>query len=399
MGGKDDSINDSFVYAFIIIALFFGVQYLYEHNTAICNNAVMVVNKGLLYPFSFLPDSNAEKIVTGFHWKDPLRYNWGQMVALTAEMGKYWRWVFAPLILYMTWSAFVRSSIHTRYQRSFTMRSLIKNNIKAFPCMAPVANRDILKMPLHEGAWRLVLSPLQFAVAHDLIVDGSGSVVNKALLLNKVTRMANGASPLLAKRGIDGIHLDKTKAIAVLSKQVGPEFKGINALPDHLKGLAAAFIAYGLGKKEDGQKMLDHMSLSYKDDDKGNALSVDITGAATLITKYASDELVIIATQFHTAYTSTWLSALLVFARKKGVLACSQFIWLRPMDRGMFYALNQVDCKRPWSEAIGPWVHFTYEKMAKQPIYETIMDDAANDLAAEIAGLGFIDEKTLVKRH
>jgi len=418
-----DSMNDSFVYAFMIIGAVYGTQFLYEHNTEFCNNIIMTIDKWLLYPFSVIPGSVSGKIINGFHWNDPGMYGWEHMVTLTAEMGKYWRWIFSPLMFYMAWVAYTRSSIANMYQRSFSMRELVKNNVKAFPCMAPVANIDILGMDLHEGPWRLVLSPLQFAVRHELIVDKEGKLVDRSLLLNKRTQMANEASTLLAKKGNDGIHLIKEKAVKILSDQVGAEFIKIDALPDHIKGLSAAFMAYGAVDKEAGQAMLDHMSLTYKADNKGNPISVSITGVKELIKKYRvddaeklikktnfdsaedllkryrNDERILEATKYHTAYVSTWMIALLTFARGKGVLACSQFIWLRPMDRQMFYTLNQVGGRRPWSESIGPWVHYDYERMAKQPIYEMFMEEAVNDLAAEIAGLGFLDEKLITKKH
>ncbi len=48
---------------------------------------------------------------------------------------------------------------------------------------------------------------------------------------------------------------------------------------------------------------------------------------------------------------------LLIYAKRKGVLASSQFIWLRPYDRTLWYALNQIGGKATWAEAAGPWAH------------------------------------------
>ncbi len=398
-GGGGDSMGDAFLYAFLIVLFFFGLQYFYEHNTELCNNVIMVTNKALLYPFAFFHASDAQKVMTKFQWENPLSYSWDQMVSLTSISGAYWRWVLFPCACYMSWMAFTRSSIENMYQRKFTMRTLVQNNVKAFPCMAPVANIDILSLPIHKGPWRIVLGPLQFAVKYELILDKNNHVVDKYLLLNKRTLMANEMSPFLLKKGNDGLHLDISKTIKVLEAQVGAEFKGIDKLPPHIKGLAAAFMAYGTGDKKAGQAMLDRMSLSYKYDAKGNPLGIGIDGADALFAKYANDERILMATQHHTAYISTWIISLLVFARRKGVIACSQFIWLRPMDRPMFYALDQVGGRRPWSESIGPWVQYTYEIMAKQPIYEMFMESAATDLAIEIAELGFLDEKMINKRH
>jgi intracellular multiplication protein IcmP len=399
MNNNQLAMNDVFVYAILMLVLIFGVEYFYSHNIALCNAAIMAVNKVLLYPFTWIPGSNAQKIVDGFHWNEPERYDWNKMVLLTSISGEYWRWPISLILFYWAWIGFSRSSIESVYQRSFSMRTLMQNNIKAFPCMAPVARRDILKMPLHEGPWRLAQSPLQFAHDRRLILDGNDEIVSSSLLINPKTKMANEFSPLLLPGGNEGVHLDKKKAIEILSEQVGDEFEGIDKLPDHIKGLAAAFMAFGMGDKAAGQQMLDQLSLSYTDNEQGNMTGLNTKGAEALLEKYSNAPGVATATQYHMAYISTWLVSLLIFARKKGVLACSQFIWLRPADRQMFYALNQVGGRRPWAETIGPWVHYTYEEMAKESLYEIDMADAADDLAAEIAGLGFVDEKTIPKRN
>jgi len=394
---KTDDLSEVFAVTFAIIGIAIGVYYFYEYNTALCNGVAMGFNRAMLYPFSFINGSSAQKLTEQFGWDYPLNYNWDSMLALTTVSGSYWRWVFLPIMLYMTFLSFTTVDIKAMYQRTFSMRSLLKNNIDAFPCIAPVARRDILNLPMGSGYWAAARSPLQFAAENKLVIDGAGGLVPMKWLIEIDTKMSNDKSPILIKGGNKGLRLNKAKTVELFIEQLGKPFVSIDELPDHIKGLAAAFMAFGCGDKVSGQKMLDHMSLSYEDDAIGKPLRLNINGADELLEKYSNNPKLLHATFCHNSYVSTWLASLLVFARTKGVLASSQFIWLRPVDRVMFYTLNQVGGRRPWAEAIGPWNHYSYEEEAKQAIHKPIMADAVDDLAREIAGLGFLDESLISK--
>lgn len=402
----NDSTSDVLIYAILLVALFFGIKIVYTNNAEVINSAIMIANKYLLLPFAWIPNSDAGKITEHFFWDSPWYYDWDKMILLTRESGKYWRWILCPPLLYMAYQAYRYSSVKDMFQRNFTMRTLLQNNVEAFPCMAPVAFIDILKLPLHTGYWRVDETILQFAVKHSLILDKNDQVVDPDLIIDSKTQMSNERSPLLVRKNVHGknineqhrgLHIDKDKATAVIVKQIGEPFTGTQDLPAHIKGLAAAFMAFGMGDKKTGQGLLNHMSLSYKyDKETGKPLSLDIGNATELLKKLENEPRILDATQYHTSFVSVWMVALFNLAHEKsGVIASSQFIWLRPMDRLMFGTLNQVGGRRPWVESIAPWTHYEYEKMARQPIYTPQIGKACEDIARELVELGFIDE-TLV---
>lgn len=400
MSGNQNDMHETFAITFALIALVIGIQLFYSYNKEFCNHIVMSLNWVLLYPFSLISGSDAYQLFRQFSWDQPVIYDWDNMLALTAVTGSYYRWLFTPVLLYMAWISFTSLDIKSIYERFFSMRTLLQNNIEAFPCIAPVARRDILSLPLNSGYWAACRSPLQYASDHQLIIDKAGNIIPKKWLLEAVTDMANDKSPLLQKGGNQGICLDKNKTAALFIKQLGPRFESVDKLPSHLMGLAAAFMEFGCGDKAVGQKMLDGMSLSYRDDADGKPIKLSIGNAKKIIKQYENDSRVIAATRYHNAYISTWMVSLLLLARSKGVLANSQYIWLRPVDRTMFYTLNQVGGRRPWAESIGPWHHFIYEEMAKQPIIQPSMLSAIDDFAREIAELGYLDETLIPKsRH
>jgi hypothetical protein len=273
------------------------------------------------------------------------------------------------------------------------MQRLVQNNVGEFPCMAPVAWRNLLDEPLDEGPWRVARTTLQWCAEHSLLVDASGTPVRRDWLLGK-GGMAREDSPLLDPGGNDGIRLDRAAAAKLLEAQLGSRFESFDALPAHLQGLAAALAAHAAGDKKAAQKLLDQMSLSFREAVGGQPMGLDIGGAAELAARHLRSEEVLRATRFHDSYVSTWMMALLDFqsggARAKGVVACSQFIWLRPADRTLFYALNQMGGRRPWIEAAGPWAHFRLQEAARLPVMDPDFEGMLDDITRELAEIGIL---------
>jgi intracellular multiplication protein IcmP len=51
-----------------------------------------------------------------------------------------------------------------------------------------------------------------------------------------------------------------------------------------------------------------------------------------------------------------------------GVLAPAQFLWLRGVDRNLWYALNNLGRRSFHSEGMGAMAHFMAEQAAKKPL-------------------------------
>ena len=82
--------------------------------------------------------------------------------------------------------------------------------------------------------------------------------------------------------------------------------------------------------------------------------------------------------------------ALLGEARKKGVLATSQFIWLRPLDRPLWYALNQCGGRAAWTEALAAWAHFQAEEHAGKTLSAPHIDAAVESLKNSLESQGWL---------
>lgn len=74
--------------------------------------------------------------------------------------------------------------------------------------------------------------------------------------------------------------------------------------------------------------------------------------ARPVIEKYKNTELVQEVTAKH-AYTLTVIASLLEKARLDGVVPASEFLWLKPVDRRLWYMLNCVGRQTPYAEVAG----------------------------------------------
>lgn len=397
MENQSNSNNSAWeigLYVGLLILLAYGIKWLYGEQRVIFNTIIIGFNKVLLWPISLIPGTLAHKAFhSSFQWHNPGKYHWREMVLLTEASAHYYRWPMLIYGIYLTIRTYKKYGLNEIFTTVFNMETLMQNNVKVFPCMAPVAWRKLIDEPLDAGPWRVARTPLQFAVEHGLIVDGAGELVPKDLLLNTQTGFANAKSPLLEFGKNKGVHLERAKAEAIVSRQLGQPFESFEGLPDYVKGLAAAFVAFGCGDKKGGQDMLDKMSLSFVEARGDQPMKLDTSGAAELYRRYESDPMLQHAVRNHTSYVTVWLCALLMFARRKGVIACSQFVWLRPVDRTLWYSLNQMGGRAGWAEALGVWAHYQLEELVRNPVSIPDLELAIDGLEQELIATGFLEEK------
>ena len=166
------------------------------------------------------------------------------------------------------------------------------------------------------------------------------------------------------------------------------------------RSLAAAFILYGSGERERGYALLGKMSLSFASDDQVNSkldhvrsYEIDIDDADEVLANIDSYPEVPRAVAVHDHYLYTWVVALLEFAREKGEVAPSRFIWLRPVDRTLWYALNQLGGKKPHFEAASVWAHMDAEEVMGKTITTPEIKTAVQMFEYELRLEGWLKEK------
>ncbi len=285
--------------------------------------------------------------------------------------GSWIRWPFALLLVLFGVAAIFMGRVGGLVRR-FNMESLLENNAESFPCLRPVVGRGkyLLSPESHDsGLWRIARTPEQ--------------------------ALKNGL-PSTALPAWGHARLDEGKAGVVLTAQLGKPFEGYEGLSSCRRALAAAFLAYADGNKKGCIALLDAVSLSYAEEN-GQA-SCPLLEDGNFVGKLKkewdcrSSILHEKSLSSHAAYELPWFMALLYRARQKGVLASSQFLWLRPLDRPLWYALNQCGGRAAWAEGFAAWAHYQAEEKAGKALSEPHVQPAVASLRQSLAAQGWLTE-------
>lgn len=374
-----------------VVAIFL-IQHFYGTNKLIINTVWMEFNRAMLLPWT-LVSSRAAMIHAKLGAADPMQFTTSHLLAQTTLAGEYWRWVVVPAIGYAAYVVYIRISRISSLTQSHTMKSLLAQQGLVFPAVRPAAmrKRSILDEPMDTGPWRVARSPIQFAAEHHLIKtkeDGHPKAVPQSMLILK-NGLVNLDSDLWdgddALRKRQFLFLDTEKTNEVFNNQIGRNFNGWAKEPKYVQALAACFMLYATGQKSEGRKWLDRMNLSFVERFPVNPDAVvDSTGAMDVIEKITNktsgDRSVLRTIRLHGNYSNVLMMALLVLARKKAMLPPSQFLWLRPTDRPLWYALHQMGGRMPWVESAAPWSHFYAVERLGSPISTPHVAEAVEGL-------------------
>ena len=162
--------------------------------------------------------------------------------------------------------------------------------------------------------------------------------------------------------------IDYDKAYRALTKQLGPRWQGPFKLPLYAQGLYAVCALKQVRKRDDAEALLNQLSLSWSAK-KGFKPSGKLKKQIREIIKNpkTGGELQKYADKH--AFTTTALLRCLARARDEGgVLASATFLWLRAVDRELWYPMNNLGRKSYHAEACGAMVHYVNEIIAGQKI-------------------------------
>ena len=288
---------------------------------------------------------------------DPSTVSWDQLVAMATRVGRYVRY---PVCLVLLISAVVlyRSDVTLKFRRIHDMKTLRAQEQRNWPCIMPVVNQDLAKVDINSGPWAMALTPMEFSRKYDLLKK------EDPLLDNPVPGQEMTAG------------LRRSDAKRYFTLQLGGYWNGFEQCPPHAAALAAVFLAR-INRDRKAATMileaLDKTSLS------GNP---DYSIAFPILKKYQDCEQVHEITAKH-AYLLTFMASLLKSSRDDGVVPSAEFLWLKPVDRRLWYMLNCVGRQTPFSEVAGPFAHWRAEQVLGRASKVPMIDEAIK--ALEIA--------------
>ena len=317
--------------------------------------------------------------------------SWETMQKVLRYTGSWIRWPFALLLVLFGVAAIFMGRVGGLVRR-FNMESLLKNNAESFPCLRPVVGRGkyLLSPESYDsGLWKVARTPAQFALEHGLLLDEQGKPFSPEQALKN--GLPSTELPVWGHARLDG-----EKTLRVLTEQLGKHFEGYEGLSPCRRALAVAFLAYAGGDKKGCVALLDAVSLSYReeneqascplleDDDFTNKLKKQWERHASVLNEKCLS--------IHASYELPWFMALLYRARQKGVLASSQFLWLRPLDRPLWYALNQCGGRAAWAEGFAPWAHYTAEEKERKTLTKPHVAPAVASFREALTAQGWLTE-------
>ena len=288
---------------------------------------------------------------------DPAAVNWEQLLMLTRSVGDYIRYPVIGLLIFL--AAFLyKSNVTLKFRRAHDMRTLRAQEQHNWPAIMPVVKQDLVDVDINTGPWAMALSPMEFARKYQLLKK-------EDILLD---------NPVPGQEMTAGIRRGDAKRVFTL--QLGPYWDGFERCPPHVRALAAVFMARMNRDRGAAVKILESLDKTYASN------KPDYSSVAGVLRKYQNIESVQEILSKH-AYLMTVMASLIQASRSDGVVPSSEFLWLKPIDRRLWYMLNCVGRQTPFAEVGGPFAHWRAERAMGRRSLVPMIDEAIK--ALEIA--------------
>jgi intracellular multiplication protein IcmP len=272
---------------------------------------------------------------------------------ISVDVGSY---TAIPLFLISIMLGSVLFVYHSasRFCSVYNMQKLRLQENAIWPQFSPVLHENLVDIDIDEGHWRMSEQPMQFAKKHSLLEE----YIKDGKTLAKVRREAS---------------------VEVFSAQMGSIWDSrVDTQPPYVQALFAVFAAKAEDDGESCKTLLYQISKS--------ALSgkLDFSGTRQLLHKHIKSKKVGRAAGPH-AYVLTMMASMLDLARGNGVLATADFLWLKSIDRKLWYMLNSVGRRTAFPEIAGPYAHWVVEKRLRRPLKVPVVITAVDALDEAIA--------------
>lgn len=289
---------------------------------------------------------------------NPASVDFKDLQYLSSSVGDYVRYpviVILAVLAYMLYA----SNVTLKYRKIYDMKSLRKQEQYNWSAIMPVVKENLVEADINKGPWAMALSPMEFARKYKLLKQ------DDALMDKPVPGMEMTAG------------LRRGDAKRVFTLQLGPYWEGFDRSSPHVKALAAVFLARMNRDRNSAMMIINSINKTYA---QGKP---DFSVAYPILKKYQQTEAAQTIISKH-AYVLTVMATLIEGARDDGVVPCAEFLWLKTVDRRLWYMLNCVGRQTPYAEVSGPFAHWKAEKAMKRRSLVPMIDEAINALLLAI---------------
>lgn len=369
-GGQDNSYDllwgMALVFAVIIITWYFGKNYIADAIYQLKRYEIIGIEYVINHWNALMMRLNLPNvlIIQTNDLKEWLRLmgdgsagaEYKMLVGVLTDVGKYLRYVAALILLIFAYIVYSKNVV-LKFKTVFTMKTMRQSEQQDWPQITPVLSLNLAKEDIDKGPWAMAMSPMQFGKKYNLLKEKTG----------------NDGKP--------AVDLIRSEAYQIFVMQLGPHWTGFQALPVYARALFAVFAACANNDREAAFKLLKQISSSARDTGKLN-----FEGADVLLVKYYNSKVVVKVVQKH-AYVLTIMASMLELARTDGVFASSEFLWLKPVDRRLWYMLNTVGRQTAVPEISGPYAHWLAEKKWGTGLRTPMVEEAVKALELALADI------------
>ncbi|MDX2163828.1 MAG: type IVB secretion system coupling complex protein DotM/IcmP [Gammaproteobacteria bacterium] len=353
----DNSLAALWITVFFVAALA-AVIYLFRYQLS----WFLIQVKYLEISFVSLFLSDTVPIVKALGGMRPSSINSIEQVGtILTLVGNYIRYPFCAILAILS-GVLLFGHPALRFKHIYTMKTLYEQEKYNWPQVMPVEKVNLVKEPIEKGPWAMSLTPMQFAKKYRLLYE----------------EREVGAKPQLGEsRGRINVGLMRSEAHQAFALQLGANWQGVERLPMHVKALFAVFACRANRDQENAKFILDNIARS------SSSGSLDFSMVEEILNKYKDTVLIKRVIEKH-AFVTTVMASMLDLARQDGVLASADFLWLKIVDRPMWFMLNAVGRQTPPTEVAGAFAHWLAEKKLGHRISVPMVEEAVKALEAAL---------------
>jgi intracellular multiplication protein IcmP len=362
-GDADQGIT-MFLLLGLLALVAYGIWYFFHREIIEAIRYVRVAELYVVGMFAdqvIMPDGNKITPQELYRWlssNSADNLNWQQMATVsTTIVPQFLRWPVVIILLILAGIGY-KFSPRRKLRHVLTLEDLIMVQSKAWPIIGPITKVNPATGPQRSPGDTLTarlpifaeaLSPEEFVAFHHIAVK-------------------------------DRI-IDRESAERVFVRQLGVRWQGFDKLPMHYQALAAVFAIKGARQRDRADKLLQALADCWSPK-TGLIIPGKLQAEIRKVLrdpKIGGEAAKIMSCH---AFVIPGMFRLLLWARERGgVLAAAAFLWLRAVDRTLWYPLNNAGRRTFHAEAAGMASHYFAEKFLRRPLIIPKLQAAVDALA------------------
>lgn len=315
-------------------------------------------------------------------------------------LGQTYYFTLLPVVLFAAWWLW-RHPVVMRYTGMLSLDALIQRNLVLYPHIRPAFFHDLLNEDPDDGPFARALDYRRFAERNGLLLDENDHVV---LWRNWFSTSDTPASEPPDETGdaskpripipYPAVALSAPATRDVFAKQLGLIWPKRTELPGDVPPFVRALFGILAARTARDTKAADNalheMNRSWTERKDGNH-KMKCKKALKLVPKYIGNAEVQDVLQRHT-HQNTIMSAMLSTAQlRAGAFHSALFLWLKVVDRPLWYAMNQVGRRVAWPEAGGVRAHMLAENKRGCAISDPVVESAIRACADHLTKESYLD--------